>query len=308
MKKPAARWLHRGLALASVAAVVVATQLVAPAPAAANVRGIVLAFGGTALDMLVEKTAVAVCPQGKRLIGGGGRTLNAPDDRVFLTRLVPNHGSTADSFAVTGRVDPGGTSSPWVIQAWALCSDPPPGLVIVNVTAPQSPFTSTSAGCPDGKKLIGMGGEVVASSGAVQLTTIAPVDAQGDEALDGVVPRGVTVGGERLSRFGQWQETAYAVCVSDIFITRTARIAVQQPGEWHRADIQCGQLPTSPRVPHVTSVGFAHESVSSTTKIHAATAMPWAGSPPNSALVTANWHSTQAGDMWDMTAYAICTQ
>jgi hypothetical protein len=307
MKKLAARWLRRGIALASIAVVVVATQLVAPAPAAANVRGIVLAFGGTALDMLVEKTAVAVCPQGKRLIGGGGRTLNAPDDRVFLTRLVPNHDST-DSFAVTGRADPGGTSSPWVTQAWALCSDPPPGLVIVNATAPQSPYTSTVAGCPDGKTLIGMGGEVTDGSGAVQLTTIAPVDAHGTEALDGVVPRGVTVAGESLSRSGQWQETAYAVCVADVYITKTARIAVQQPGERHSADIQCGQISTNPRLLHVTSVGFAHESVSSTTKIHAATAMPWAGSPPHSALITANWHSTQASNTWDMTAYAICTQ
>lgn len=310
MKPPTARsrtWRRRGAVALACAGALLATQFVWPTPAAATVRGIVAAFAATPLDLTSEKTAVAVCPAGKRVIGGGGRTLNTDRD-VILTRLAPVHGLTEDSYAVTGRVATAGTSVPWLVQAWALCADPPRELEIVRVTATQSVSVpvSTTAICPDRKVLVGMGGEVSKYS-AIQLATVAPTDASGAESLNRTRPYGVAVRGMKMGGYGaQWQATAYAICVAESVDTITGRIEVRQIGDRHVADIQCGQVEST--LPLVTSVGFAHDTGPSGSEIYVDSAMPWAGTPPGSAYVAASRRTPGYPYAWGMTGYAICTR
>ena len=77
---------RRQTAGAFVAALMCAPLFVA-APAAANPTGAVEVTGGSPIDLAAQKKAEAVCPAGKRLVGGGARARNVPEHRVGLVRV-----------------------------------------------------------------------------------------------------------------------------------------------------------------------------------------------------------------------------
>ena len=150
-----------------------------------------------------QKTALAQCPAGTRVIGGGGRVNGG--QHVVITRQQPFHGVN-DTFVVSAQEDQTGTAQFWAVQAFAICSVPLPGLEIVSAAglSGSSGFQGKSVDCGPGKNVLGVGGRIIGGAGQVSLNTQA------------LFPNRASAGGlEDSDGFsGQWSVTAYAVCAS----------------------------------------------------------------------------------------------
>jgi hypothetical protein len=183
----------------------------------AAVSGVVLVVGQTGSNTSTPKTVSAICPNGKRVIGGGGSAeeLGDPDGgggsrNQALTELRPlrfyDGTTTRDAYMVTAAETPPGTTNAWWVTAYAVCADPLPGLNIVSATTTPSsdPMQATAASCGGGVA-IGTGASVNTRTGNVVLqvarpsTTGASALAQAHEGAAGYT--------------GNWSVTAYAVCV-----------------------------------------------------------------------------------------------
>jgi hypothetical protein len=288
-----------------VAAALVASVVGAP-PVHANPTGAVEVLATTPVDRTVEKQAVAVCPPEKRVIGGGARTRNAPAFGVRLVQMLPIHDAAGDRYVAVAHAD-SGVTQPWLLQAWAICADPVPGLEIVPVAVFKTVAASlsVSAACPDDSALIGMGG-ATSAAGYTQLTVVAPTDAGGAESGNNTRAVGVAVTGQAVASGGRWQVTAYAVCVDRIYASTVGRAVVDQAGESHVVELQCARVTSSLR--WVSSVGFAQSGVTSSPYAYVDSAMPWAGSPPRSVYVAAHWPAPPATSAWSLTGYALCNR
>jgi hypothetical protein len=148
------------------------------------------------------KQAVANCPAGKQVTGGGG-DITGGGGQVLIDELVPS----ATSVGVIGEEDETGTSSNWVLRAYAICATPLPGLEVVsNVSPSNSSGKNVTAPCPAGKRVVGAGGELTNGAGQVVLDDVAP-----NAALTGVTATGVE---DENGYASNWTVTAYAVCAN----------------------------------------------------------------------------------------------
>jgi len=162
-----------------------------------------------------EKTALAQCPAGTRVIGGGGRVNGG--QHVVITRQSPFHGVN-DTFVVSAQEDQVGTAQSWAVQAFAICSVPLPGLEIVKVTSPSgsSGFQGQNADCSPGKNVLGGGGRINGETGQGSLNTQAlfpnRASAAGVEDTDGFA--------------GNWSVSAYAICanLNSVFDSRVVSV------------------------------------------------------------------------------------
>jgi hypothetical protein len=126
-------------------------------------------------NSLSPKTTRAICPLGKRVIGGGGAVYQPAVgyiQRTAFTELRPvfRYDGTRDAYVVTAAETPPGTTENWLVEAYAVCADLLPGMFMVAyTTSPSSSSVQTaSAGCP---WVIGTGGRISTSSGRVVLQT-----------------------------------------------------------------------------------------------------------------------------------------
>ena len=114
------------------------------------------------------KTLVAYCPQGTRVVGGGGDTATANGfitEGLALTRLEPvrRYDGVRDAYVVTAAKSGSVVVGAWKVRAYATRADPAtlPGLQIVP-SAPtawsSAPMRATSAVCPAGQRVIGTQG------------------------------------------------------------------------------------------------------------------------------------------------------
>lgn len=212
------------LALALFAAAVPAVTITEPA--AADVPQVFTSRASIGGYDLVERTVVAYCPSGKRVLGGGA-AIRYDDDQVMLTQFQPVHSSDWDRFVVTGRVERGGAPQWWSMDAIAYCVDPLPGMSIETaVTRGSDPFQSAEARCPAGKVVVGAGGRISGGGDGVQLQTIAPdnpgeIPVNSGAAAHAVVTEGV----ESFPINGLWRVFSYAVCADASVgaVTVTAR-------------------------------------------------------------------------------------
>lgn len=191
-----------------------------PAPAGAQtattVRGLEKVSSPVETNSSSFKSAVAKCPSGKSVVGGGGwaHTLgNAEQERLTLTELRPS--ADVDGFGTDGYVASATETSPgvggdWWMQAYALCADPSslPGW---NINPSYSPYSSSSmkaeeVGCDNsGQRVIGTGARIAYGSGQVGLQ-VARVSGPGD------ITRAQAH--EDVSGYaGSWYLAAYAICV-----------------------------------------------------------------------------------------------
>jgi hypothetical protein len=202
-----------GTLVATVAAIGI--TFAQPMPAAANeasqaqptvqaVTGLVVKDGITPFDLATTKTVPAVCPEGKRVLGGGARITGS--SHVFLTQLRPIHSSNGDRYEVTAIADETGVDGTWSLQAFAVCADPIPGLQIVERRAdePNSrDFQRVGAFCPDDMVALGGGGRIAGGDGQVHLYTVGSAGGTGRDAF----------AREDSTGFGRnWTLFAYAVC------------------------------------------------------------------------------------------------
>jgi hypothetical protein len=106
------------------------------------------------------KKAYADCPAGKKVIGAAADVIGG-GGRVVLEDVTPNEALT--SVSVTAWEAQGGTDQLWGVTAYAICAQAPPGLERVE-SYPQPDHSWTmrfvTAKCPQGKVMLGVGGDI----------------------------------------------------------------------------------------------------------------------------------------------------
>ncbi|MGN9811350.1 hypothetical protein ACTMSW_18550 [Micromonospora sp. BQ11] len=177
---------------------VTATAVCAPAP-----KGLVAVTGHSAPSLGSSNWFEKSCPVGKHAIGVGGAVVGASNSELVLEDLRIHQ----NSVVVAGAEDGTGFDGSWWLDATAICADPLPGeqRVIDDSAFSSNALHSVTATCPAGKRVHGVGGEIVGGNGQVRLTemratssTTVTVGAREDE--DGFS--------------GNWKVRAYAVCAS----------------------------------------------------------------------------------------------
>ncbi|MEU8390685.1 hypothetical protein [Micromonospora sp. NPDC048842] len=189
-------------AVMSTAAVVAGMGWAAPASAApAGLETVT----HSAAESSADKSALAACPAGKVVTGGGGFLVagSSAAGRVGLDRLEPLSNGTG--FFVTMReAGPVNFTGDWALQALAQCATTPAGYQVVATTgAIGTEFVTASCGT---KKVIGMGGRINSGLGDVVLDQVVP-----SSDLTSVTVRAVAVQG--TSPAG-WSATSIAVCAN----------------------------------------------------------------------------------------------
>ncbi|MFG1944189.1 hypothetical protein [Nonomuraea sp. NPDC048826] len=154
-----------------LAAVGAAAACGAPANAGAAGPGFEVVTAQSPADSGTAKSARAVCPDGKRVVGTGGG-VGAFVPGLIMTRVVPD--TTLTSVTVTGREDGHGTPAQWAARAYAVCATPLPGLVLVSRSAPfdRRPAKSLFVACPSGTRALSAGGWIEGAEGEVLLNTL----------------------------------------------------------------------------------------------------------------------------------------
>jgi hypothetical protein len=154
-------------------------------------------------DSTSPKSAVAGCPDGKKVIGAGGSA--SPATGVALRSDRPTTGLFHVNASATETGN--GTSSYWNVTAYAFCANDGamPGLELISAV---SDFDSTSpksavVSCPTGKRVIGAAGSANTGTGVV-LTRIQPSTDLSS----------VRVGGIDTGTADNWSVTATAVCAT----------------------------------------------------------------------------------------------
>ncbi|MEU9505949.1 hypothetical protein AB0D32_06680 [Micromonospora sp. NPDC048170] len=189
------------------AALGAATMLAAmgwAAPAAATPAGLETVLGA-ASPSSQDKSALAPCPTGKVVTGGGGFLTagSGAEGRVGLDRLEPL--ANGSGFFVTMReAGPTNVADEWGLQAVGQCATPPAGYQVVATTgAVGTEFVTASCGT---KKVIGMGGRINGGQGDVVLDQVVP-----SFDLASVTVRAVAVQGTAPTG---WSATSFAVCAT----------------------------------------------------------------------------------------------
>jgi hypothetical protein len=200
-------------ALALIAGLLVAFQVVAPAPAAAALPGAVARSAQSAFDSAPAKTIEATCPPGTRVTGGSGRVTGITS-HVVLTRMHPRHTNNPnvpDSYIVTAIEDETAPDGQWAVTAFALCADPLPGQTIVISRSPTDSGQSEReiVDCPAGRTVIGSGVRVNGGGGQVHVTEMT----LGGFA-NGRTSTFVTAQENNDGFGGDWSLDAFAVCAT----------------------------------------------------------------------------------------------
>jgi hypothetical protein len=150
-----------------------------------------------------QQSAIATCPEGKRVIGTGNRATYAA--KLMLQGIVPSADLRSAMALEAQRPD---SDAAWSVTAMAICATPPPGLQLVTRTSATDleEVKTAVATCPAGKHLLGTGARVTPAEGWVILDDVRP-----NEALTSVTATGIhdpTRGND------PWSVSAYAICVN----------------------------------------------------------------------------------------------
>jgi len=163
--------------------------------------------GQSANNSSPEKSAIATCPEGKRVTGGGGGIVWNPSNtrEVLITQMQPVHGAYRDSFQVTAHETADGEDGNWYIEAYAICMDPLDGMHIESSMSAwnSNPTKLETVECDAGEVVLGSGAYIYGSYGYVGLqvmraslnTDFSYAQGREEEAFSGI-----------------WYVVAYAVC------------------------------------------------------------------------------------------------
>ena len=195
----------RGWISVAGVAVLLGTQVAVQAtgqPPAAALPGTVVKSESSDFNSTSPKIAAAKCPEGKRLIGGGGRVNNG--SHVLITGLQPVHTNNLDRYEVSAAADETNSSGQWAVQAFAICADPLPELKIISATSELGSANNETeiADCPAQTQALGTGGRINGGHGQVHLNNTSAGSAHG-----------YARGQEDSTGFGgNWTVTALVVC------------------------------------------------------------------------------------------------
>ena len=106
-----------------------------------------------------NKSIVAKCPTGKRLVGTGAETA-AGAGQVSIGEVTPDAGLT--KVTVKAFEDQNGTAAIWAVTGYAICANPIAGAERVMGFSGQSsdPTRVIEVPCNPGKRVLGSGGSV----------------------------------------------------------------------------------------------------------------------------------------------------
>lgn len=206
--------LARLAALTAAAVALTAAQLAFASPASASVGSdLRLVPGQSATDSGYSKTAVAQCPAGTVVYGGGGDIVGAGHE-VILYELDSR--GDRHRFYASAHEDANGYGGTWTVYAWAVCGPDRPELGLsyiqaTKITNTGSRFNRATATCPAGKKVISVGGAVAGTFWYFQHQAPGLV-------LDSLIPssdlRSVSVDGyqEQAANVNDWGVLATAIC------------------------------------------------------------------------------------------------
>ena len=227
------------------------------------------------------------CPAGKRVVGAGA-DVTPGNGHVLIDAIRPN--ATLTSVTARAREDENGTAATWYVAAYAVCAAPPSGLELRTATsASTSQAKSAVAACPEGKRLLGLGGEITSANGQV--------------LLDGLFPNAIltqaTVNAleDESGNTAAWQVSAYAICsnpVAGLVRAATTSAPGSPPSVVARAPCPAGKS--------LLSTAGTINSPNGQIVLDATF--------PDSNLTEAGFAAFEdetgnAGD-WSLTAYAIC--
>jgi len=122
-----------------------------------------------------DKGVAVNCPSGKKLVGLGARLLGT-SGRASITQLRPS--SNLQGMRVDAAEIGAGFPSTWTVQGFAVCANPPQGLVLRSAASPFDSVDSksSSAACFPGEQALGGGGEIAGSLGRVALKELSPTN------------------------------------------------------------------------------------------------------------------------------------
>ncbi len=151
------------------------------------------------------KAASATCPAGKNVIGLGGYVTGG-NGQVVLTELLPD--AMSAKVRAVAYEDASGYDGDWSVTAVAVCADPPPGLQRVSTQSPgDSDAKEWNVTCPNGKKILGLGGRLNGFEGRILLDALQPF---------GGVSGQLHASEDAAGLSGNWSVTAVAMCADPL--------------------------------------------------------------------------------------------
>jgi hypothetical protein len=166
-------------------------------------------------DSSPSKAASATCPAGKRLIGGGARVDDHGSGKVALTMLWPlRNNEQPDRYDVAASALTGFTGK-WLLQAYALCAAPLPGLELSwrsTGSFSAQKFQHAEAPCPAGKRVTGAGGLIAFAPG--QNNPSGHVGLQLSRASGPLDIARTTARADDYN--GTWELLSFALCANNV--------------------------------------------------------------------------------------------
>ena len=159
-----------------------------------------------------SKGIVAKCPAGKKLFGVGAE-FDVTTGDVLIDNLTPN----AELTSVTAHAveDEDGTAANWSLRAYAICATPIVGMERVKAVGVAGPGVSQvmNVQCPNGKGLLGGGGETVGAKNQIVLDAVfpdPPVETAGFAAWE-----------DETGTAKPWYLTVYGICAPRAALSTT---------------------------------------------------------------------------------------
>ena len=210
----------KGILTVALTALVVGSA----APASAAGPAVQYVEASTLSDSSSPKMARAQCPAGKAVLGGAANVSGA-EGQVAIQAAFPEFDPGLGKFVYVVKAveDPDGTAKSWRLTAGAYCTDatvpeyPVPGSSAFN----SNDVKQASVSCPEGKKVVGMGGLVTTADLDDPAATVgdvppATVVFEGFEVNDDLTE--VTAYASELNAglggafFGSWKVMAVVSC------------------------------------------------------------------------------------------------
>jgi hypothetical protein len=289
-----------GKALAAIAAVagLLAVQTAA-APLSQAATGPTRVTKVSPADSTTLKQVAAVCPAGKRVVGGGSEIVNGRG-QVVLQQLQPRRTATDERFVAGAREDANGYGRAWRLRVFAVCADPLPGQQIIASTAAVSsdPQQSLVGLCPNGQREIGFGGRINNGAGQVRLTDL--YDFFGP-------PSSLLIVGAREERdgyAGRWSLSSYTICANEAAASDFVLVAAPSPTDSmsKSATVTC---PAGTGV-HTAGAQLRADGIGQATT--ASLVIDKVGIDPALTSVTVRAVEDQGGTNahWSVVAFALC--
>jgi hypothetical protein len=196
-----------------------------PAQAAVPLTGLEKVSSPVVTDSTSPKEAKAVCPTGKKVVGGGGwvnqQSTGTNPERLALTRLEPSDDvlgtgtpTGRDGYIAAAAETSPGTTGVWWVQAYAICADASsvPGWELEAEFSQtlSEPVQQVTSGCDPAdthKRALGTGARIAVFSQGEVVLQVARTD-----ALGGLTRAQAHEDANGYS--GTWWLGAYTICAN----------------------------------------------------------------------------------------------